>query len=228
MFMFLTRLGISSKAVITGDETQIDLPPQKHSGLLEAHRALRHIEGIAIIEFTKRDIVRHPLVQRIVAAYEIHRGKAVPTQRPGSLSGMAGVLTIRNRQHHLPVDLRLLRGIVRALLRDHLQIKTFDLGCYLVATPEMTRLNETYLRHKGPTDVITFDYADPASLPPGRASAGRRPDFLCGEIFVCVEVATAQARRFRTTVRRRWFATSSTACSIFPATTTASPRPAAE
>jgi len=75
MFMFLTRLGISSKAVITGDETQIDLPPHKHSGLLEAHRTLKHVEGIAVVEFTKRDIVRHPLVQRIIAAYEQSRGK---------------------------------------------------------------------------------------------------------------------------------------------------------
>ncbi len=75
MFMFLTRLGINSKAVITGDETQIDLPAQKRSGLLEAHRALRHIDGIAIVEFTRRDVVRHPLVQRIIAAYEEHRGK---------------------------------------------------------------------------------------------------------------------------------------------------------
>lgn len=75
MFMFLTRLGIGSKAVITGDETQIDLPMQKRSGLLEAHRALRGIEGIAILEFSRRDVVRHPLVQRIIAAYEEHRGK---------------------------------------------------------------------------------------------------------------------------------------------------------
>ena len=75
MFMFLTRLGINSRAVITGDETQIDLPGHKHSGLLEAHRALKHIEGISIVEFSRRDIVRHPLVQRIIAAYEEHRGK---------------------------------------------------------------------------------------------------------------------------------------------------------
>jgi phosphate starvation-inducible PhoH-like protein len=74
MLMFLTRLGHGSKAVITGDETQIDLPSHKHSGLAEAHRALRHTEGIAIIEFSKRDVVRHPLVQRIIAAYEHHRG----------------------------------------------------------------------------------------------------------------------------------------------------------
>ena len=78
MFMFLTRLGLGSKAVITGDETQVDLPPQKQSGLIEAHRALKHTEGIAIVEFGKRDIVRHPLVQRIIAAYEEHRGKTRP------------------------------------------------------------------------------------------------------------------------------------------------------
>jgi len=75
MFMFLTRLGMSSKAVITGDETQIDLPGNKHSGLIEAHRALRHIDGIAICEFSKKDVVRHPLVMRIISAYEEHRGK---------------------------------------------------------------------------------------------------------------------------------------------------------
>jgi phosphate starvation-inducible PhoH-like protein len=74
MLMFLTRLGHGSKAVITGDETQIDLPPHKNSGLLEAHRALKNTEGIAIIELGKRDVVRHPLVQRIISAYEEHRG----------------------------------------------------------------------------------------------------------------------------------------------------------
>lgn len=75
MLMFLTRLGHGSKAVITGDETQTDLPAHKQSGLVEAHRALRHTEGIAIIEFNRRDVVRHPLVQRIIAAYEEHRGQ---------------------------------------------------------------------------------------------------------------------------------------------------------
>jgi phosphate starvation-inducible PhoH-like protein len=78
MLMFLTRLGHGSKAVITGDETQIDLPTHKHSGLAEAHRALKHTEGIAIMEFSKRDVVRHPLVQRIIAAYEEHRGNVKP------------------------------------------------------------------------------------------------------------------------------------------------------
>lgn len=73
MFMFLTRLGHTSKTVVTGDPTQIDLPKPKLSGLVEARLALKHIEGIAIIEFQKRDVVRHPLVQRIIHAYEEHR-----------------------------------------------------------------------------------------------------------------------------------------------------------
>ena len=78
MLMFLTRLGHGSKAVITGDETQTDLPPHKNSGLAEAHRALKHTEGIAIVEFDKTDVVRHALVQRIISAYEEHRGKGKP------------------------------------------------------------------------------------------------------------------------------------------------------
>jgi phosphate starvation-inducible protein PhoH and related proteins len=75
MFMFLTRLGINSKAVITGDTTQVDLPGHKRSGLIEAQHALKGIEGIALVELTRRDVVRHPLVQRIIAAYEQHRGR---------------------------------------------------------------------------------------------------------------------------------------------------------
>jgi phosphate starvation-inducible PhoH-like protein len=74
MLMFLTRLGFGSKAVITGDPTQIDLPSSKRSGLVEAERALQGVEGISLMRFEKRDVVRHPLVQRIVQAYERHRG----------------------------------------------------------------------------------------------------------------------------------------------------------
>lgn len=74
MLMFLTRLGFGSKVVITGDPTQIDLPLKKKSGLVEAIHALPDVDGIALIRFEKRDVVRHPLVQRIVHAYELHRG----------------------------------------------------------------------------------------------------------------------------------------------------------
>jgi phosphate starvation-inducible PhoH-like protein len=74
MFMFLTRLGAESKAVITGDHTQIDLPANKRSGLVEAIQALRDVEAISFCHFGERDVVRHELVQTIVRAYRHHRG----------------------------------------------------------------------------------------------------------------------------------------------------------
>jgi phosphate starvation-inducible PhoH-like protein len=70
MKMFLTRIGLDSKAVVTGDVTQIDLPAQKTSGLVEAQEVVAGIPGIAVVPFDKTDVVRHPLVQRIVAAYD--------------------------------------------------------------------------------------------------------------------------------------------------------------
>ncbi len=70
MKMFLTRLGFNSKAVITGDITQIDLPDGKYSGLKDAMRVLKNVEGVAQCMLTNRDVVRHPLVQRIIQAYE--------------------------------------------------------------------------------------------------------------------------------------------------------------
>ncbi|MDR2472978.1 MAG: PhoH family protein [Tannerella sp.] len=68
--MFLTRLGTNAKMIVTGDTTQIDLPPTAQSGLVHAMKLLEHVPGIARIKFTKKDIVRHKLVQRIVEAYE--------------------------------------------------------------------------------------------------------------------------------------------------------------
>jgi len=70
MLMFLTRLGEGSRAVVTGDVTQIDLPKDTKSGLVEAERILRNTPGIAIVHLNKNDVVRHPLVRKIVDAYE--------------------------------------------------------------------------------------------------------------------------------------------------------------
>ena len=76
MKMFLTRLGMNAKMVITGDVTQIDLPRNTQSGLLQALRILKGVKGIGLIEYEKKDIVRHPLVQRIVDAYEAKERQA--------------------------------------------------------------------------------------------------------------------------------------------------------
>ena len=77
MKMFLTRLGYGSKAVVTGDITQIDLPPGRTSGVKQALQVLRNVSGVSMIYFTERDVVRHRLVQVIVRAYE----ELAPTER---------------------------------------------------------------------------------------------------------------------------------------------------
>jgi phosphate starvation-inducible protein PhoH and related proteins len=89
MKMFLTRIGFNSKAVITGDITQIDLPAHKPSGLIEAKQILAHIEGIGFAYFTQRDVVRHRLVQDIIQAYEAAaqiKADAVNTKTNGGLN----------------------------------------------------------------------------------------------------------------------------------------------
>jgi phosphate starvation-inducible protein PhoH and related proteins len=72
MQMFLTRLGFGSKVVVTGDVTQIDLPREQRSGLVQVQDILDGIDGISFIQFGNKDVVRHKLVQRIVEAYKEH------------------------------------------------------------------------------------------------------------------------------------------------------------
>lgn len=85
MKMFLTRLGMNAKMIVTGDVTQIDLPRTTQSGLMQALRILRGVKGIGVIEYGKKDIVRHPLVQRIVDAYE-HKEKEANAEFEASLA----------------------------------------------------------------------------------------------------------------------------------------------
>ncbi|HDH57164.1 MAG TPA: PhoH family protein, partial [Bacteroidetes bacterium] len=77
MMMFLTRLGTRSKALITGDKTQIDLPKKEESGLLQAPSVLKNISGIVFVELTEEDAVRHELVRRIITAYQEYRNNGV-------------------------------------------------------------------------------------------------------------------------------------------------------
>jgi phosphate starvation-inducible PhoH-like protein len=83
MKMFLTRLGFSSKAVVTGDVTQIDLPEDKTSGLVEAARILEGVKGIGLMRFTEADVVRHPLVQEILRAYDREKRRREPSNPDG-------------------------------------------------------------------------------------------------------------------------------------------------
>lgn len=82
--MFLTRVGFGSKAVVTGDITQIDLPRSKESGLRHVLNVLRHVDGLSFTFFNAHDVVRHPLVQRIVAAYEVYEREHPRVVEPAS------------------------------------------------------------------------------------------------------------------------------------------------
>ena len=114
---------------------------------------------------------------------------------PGPKRGADRTLALRTQQRVRRVELRLLRRITTALLQETWPGGGLDLAIHLVAAPEMTRLNETFLRHKGSTDVVTFDYAEPA----GREKRASCPALLHGEVFVCLDEAVTQARRFRVT-----------------------------
>jgi probable rRNA maturation factor len=109
-------------------------------------------------------------------------------------------ITIASRQCTKTVNRRRLKQTIVALLGD-LKVANAKLGIYLVAAPEMTQLNETFLKHKGATDVIAFDYAEKVAPASRRhQSVGSRDGgaTLHGEIFICVDEAVVQARRFST------------------------------
>lgn len=119
------------------------------------------------------------LAPQVVAEKPLQGGLA-SSQMGTSQRGSQRALSLRNRQRVRRVGLLLLRRIVSALLRETRPQGSFDLAIYIVAEPEMTRLNETYLRHKGSTDVITFDYTEGAGqapdLPPSGSTAVNRKD----------------------------------------------------
>jgi probable rRNA maturation factor len=107
-------------------------------------------------------------------------------------------VTIANRQRVRKINLRLLKKIAEALLTE-LEIKKAEIGICLVGAPEMTRLNETFLKHKGSTDVIAFDYGETgragSPLPADGAHGVTRPT-ISGEIYICLDEAVLQARKF--------------------------------
>jgi probable rRNA maturation factor len=106
---------------------------------------------------------------------------------------LSGSLLIKSRQRARPLNTRLLRLLTKALLEDLLELENFELAINIVRAPEMARLNETFLQHRGSTDVITFDYSE------NPKPETRNPKlFLHGEIFICIDDAMTQARQFRT------------------------------
>lgn len=104
-------------------------------------------------------------------------------------------LTIRNRQRSRAIHPRLLREITTKLLSELLKLDEVELGVALVGAKEMARVNWQFLQHEGSTDVITFDHSEEQLSRKRPKAAGRK---ICGELYVCVDDAVAQARSFRT------------------------------
>ena len=192
MKMFLTRIGFGSRAVVTGDVTQTDLPAGRPSGLRHVIDLLRGVEGVAFSWFDAGDIVRHPLVQRIVQAYEARSGTR--THDRGAPLVVECVAPARMRAP----SRRALAGwasaaLGRAALGRELALK-------LVSQPQMRALNRQFRGKDKPTNVLAF--------PAMRPRRARTPQPL-GDVVICPAVLTPRgaarrARRCRRTGRTWW------------------------
>ena len=194
MKMFLTRIGFGTKAVITGDVTQIDLARGQKSGLIEAERVLTGVRGIAFVRFTSADVVRHPLVQKIIDAYERDDEQVSARRRPRSRRQCARdappAPALRWRSAcSCAVDAgaacraprRCAAGRARALERDATVTLRFVDGARRARAQPRATAARDYA-----TNVLTFVYDDGVSL--------------AGDIVLCAPVRRA-ARRARSARR---------------------------
>ena len=143
--------------------------------------------------FTRQKGRKKPEGAAFSGAAMLLRKRSVPVSVAASVLPLPGKsaqgLTISNRQHTRCVKIGPLRRLAKALLVEYPLKNGFDLSVCLVNASEIASLNESFLHHKGPTDVITFDYSET-----GAADGG-----IFGEIFICIDQTVSQARRFRTT-----------------------------
>ena len=148
MKMFLTRIGFGSKAVVTGDKTQIDLPRGQKSGLKEAEVVLADIDAIEFVYFTDKDVVRHKLVQMIVKAYE---------DSFESVRGV-GMIDVINLQRKVKLETAVYRKYVKELSSsvDEANGKTFSVA--FVSDDRMWKLNWSFRGKDSTTDVLSFPH----------------------------------------------------------------------
>ncbi len=205
MKMFLTRLGEGSRMVVTGDPSQVDLPPGTRSGLAEALETLAGVEGIAVVRFTDRDVVRHEFVARIVRAYEARERAARarravtgpvaavevdrPATRPGSPSArMPKGWPAPPRDWHSACGMTSGRRSRRGRGSSSSVVLTDD--------AEQRRLNRDWRGIDRPTNVLAFPAWDPdAPVPPDAP-------LLLGDVVLAFETVVREAEEQRQAARR--------------------------
>ncbi len=160
MKMFLTRLGFGSRMVVTGDITQVDLPRDQRSGLIVVSDILDEVKDISFVRFGGEDVVRHQLVQRIVAAYDAH-GQRIAQAKPGGVTDLSDV----------PSELR---DAASAAL-EAAGVADGHLSVELVDEARITELNRDHRDRDEPTDVLSFPI-DGTGEVAGPAGARRRRD----------------------------------------------------
>ena len=202
MKMFLTRLGYNSKAVVTGDITQIDLPSGKLSGLKEARTVLASTPGINFRHFDDRDVVRHRLVQPIILAYEaFNRGRRrhAPTTGP-ERHAIAVASSFDASGEGTPLR-------ARAQARRHRLMKAAglpdcELSLTLTSDDSIRALNRDYRNKIAPTDVLSFSQIEEAgAAPPNPRAIANIDGMPLGDVVISLD--TARARRASSASRRR-------------------------
>jgi len=185
MKMALTRIGFGSKAVVTGDVTQIDLPTGKRSGLVEAERILSKVEGIEFVYFNDKDVVRHRLVQQIIKAYEGWGGGGrPPPPPPPPPDANVFMVEVVNRQRKVSVDVERWREFARSALKV-VPAKGAGVTVVFVSDRAMRALNRRWRGKMGTTDVLSF--------PAGQEEFEKGLGLSLGDVVISAEQAARQA-----------------------------------
>ena len=205
MKMFLTRMGVGSKVVVTGDVTQIDLPDKVRSGLIDALHVLRDVEGIAQVRLTERDVVRHRLVQQIVKAYE----KAAEEKAPAATTinkqwrsiNVSNKVLITNDQNVVKVPSGL-RILIRRSCNAVLDFEHFDgpaeISVTFVDNNRIHELNKEYRDKDSATDVLSFPLGENGEYDIDEDNGCK----LLGDIVISMERAMEQAELYGHSLQR--------------------------
>jgi ssRNA-specific RNase YbeY (16S rRNA maturation enzyme) len=200
MKMFLTRIGFNSKAVVTGDVSQVDLPSGRRSGLRIVGEILEGIEGVAFSRLEAGDVVRHHIVQRIVEAYaawdleQEERPRAARGPGRGHARRSEVAIFLADEQD-VAVDADDLLALAAHVVEQRRVPPDMELSLLLVDRDTIAGLNQAHLGKEGPTDVLAFPIDEPGESPPDTPA-------ILGDVVLCPAVAHEQAPTFGRTPTR--------------------------